>query len=274
MIGRSQVDVRRVRIDPPPDESPTRELPPDDNAPIESHRTAAHVARSETTKTEAKTAAVRITIWFAVLVSALVLAGLVLTYAGIFASGRDWDASVSASLADSRSTRYEDAAVFVSRCGDTLPIIAFGAAIAVGAVVVRGWRSALFVPIALLIEVSAFAAINFIVQRPRPDVDTVGAVPSTFSYPSGHVAATLVCWFGLVSLLWLGARRPPALVVATIGTVAVAAMGWARVYLGMHHMLDVVAGVVMGIAALVIAARGLQLARHTAARHAPRAASH
>jgi membrane-associated phospholipid phosphatase len=77
-----------------------------------------------------------------------------------------------------------------------------------------------------------------------------------------------------VSLLWLGARRPPALVVATIGTVAVAAMGWARVYLGMHHMLDVVAGVVMGIAALVIAARGLQLARHTAARHAPRAASH
>jgi undecaprenyl-diphosphatase len=126
------------------------------------------------------------------------------------------------------------------------------------------------VPLALLVEVAGFAAVNYIVQRPRPDIEPVGAVPSTFSYPSGHVAATLVCWFGLSWLLFRARWRVPAGLIAFVGAVAVGAMAWSRVYLGMHHVLDVIAGIALGIGALLIAAGALRPAgRAGAADPAP-----
>ena len=193
------------------------------------------------------------------MVLVLVAIGALLTYLGPLAAVRDWDLSVNQTLSTSRSDRFERFASFVSRKGDTLPIIIFGAVVALGAGFARHWRSAALVPLALVIEVCTFGAVNYIVQRPRPDVETVGAVPSTFSYPSGHVAATLVCWLGLALLLRAHAHRTLAVATAAVAVVATAMMGWARVYLGMHHLLDVVFGVVMGLGSLFIAAAALEL---------------
>jgi undecaprenyl-diphosphatase len=189
----------------------------------------------------------------------LVTVGAMLTYVELLQGVREWDHSVNEHLAASRSDRFEELATAVSRKGDTLPIIAFGAVVAIAFALARRWRSAMLVPLALLIEVTTFAAVNFIVRRPRPDVETVGSVPSTFSYPSGHVAATLVCWFGLALLCAVRAWEWPTRLVASAGIVATVLMGWARVYLGLHHVLDVVFGIAMGIASLSIAAGALQL---------------
>ncbi len=209
---------------------------------------------------------------FVVMVICLAAVGVVLTHFRPFASVRSWDLSVNESLAASRAARYEDLASFLSRYRDTLPIVAFGAMIAAGCAWARRWRAAALVPLALLIEVSTFGAVNYLVRRPRPDVETIGSVPSTFSYPSGHVAATLVCWFGLALLLRVFGHLRLAGVLAMIAGVATVLMGWARVYLGMHHLLDVAFGVVMGFGSLYIAASSLhplrgQHERETATRH-------
>jgi membrane-associated phospholipid phosphatase len=198
---------------------------------------------------------------FLIMVTALVAVGLILTYFGPAAGIRDWELSINESLATSRSDRLESLARTISTSGDTLPIIAFASAIAIVLACARRWVAMAFIPLALLIEVSTFGAVNFIVRRPRPDVENVGKVPSTFSYPSGHVAATLVCWFGLAIVLLVYKRRWSAYVVVAIGSVAVLAMAWARVYLGMHHPLDVTGGVVMGAGSLLVAARALCLVR-------------
>ena len=50
------------------------------------------------------------------------------------------------------------------------------------------------------------------------------------------------------------------LIVAILGTAAVLAMGWARVYLGAHHVLDVVAGIAMGVGSVLVAAKAFALA--------------
>ena len=198
---------------------------------------------------------------FLIMVTALVAIGLLLTYFGPAAGIRDWDLSINESLAASRSDRLESLATNISRSGDTLPIIAFALVIAIVLACARRWLAMALIPLGLLIEISTFGAVNYIVRRPRPDVENVGKVPSTFSYPSGHVAATLVCWFGLAIVLLVHKRRRSANVAVAIGSVAVLAMAWARVYLGMHHPLDVTCGVVMGAGSLLVAARAFCLAR-------------
>ena len=119
---------------------------------------------------------------------------------------RDWDASISEELADSRSERFESIAQFFSRLADTPSILAFAAVISIVLALARKWRALAFVPLALVIEIACFGAVNYAVQRPRPDVVKVGSVPSTFSFPSGHVAATVVCWIGAALLLAMFGR--------------------------------------------------------------------
>ena len=147
---------------------------------------------------------------FAAMVTALVLVGLFITYPSMTAGVRYLDLSINESLAVDRSDRVVSIAKFVSRAGDTFSVLGLAALIAIGLAIARRWRMMAFVPLALLIEVSTFDAVNYLVRRPRPDVATVGSVPSTFSYPSGHAAATLVCWLGTVWLLLTLSRRKPA----------------------------------------------------------------
>ncbi len=189
--------------------------------------------------------------------AALIAAGAALTYLPMLEGVRAWDARISEELADSRTDGFESFAVFVSRLGDAPSIVAMALAITVVLALARKWLAMAFVPLGLLIEFACFGAVNYAVQRPRPDVPQVGSVPSTFSYPSGHVAATVVCWIGAALLLAIFGRVGMARVVAAVGALMVVLVAWARVYLGMHYALDTVFGMAMGGGALVIAARAL-----------------
>jgi undecaprenyl-diphosphatase len=197
----------------------------------------------------------------------LIAVGSTLTYLPMLEGTRAWDARISEELTDSRSDMFESFAVFVSRLADAPSILLLALGITLVLALTRKWLAMAFVPIGLLIEFACFGAVNYAVQRPRPDVATVGSVPSTFSFPSGHVAATVVCWIGAALLLATFGRIREARVVAAIGALMVATVAWARVYLGMHYALDTAAGVVMGGGALVIAARALWPSAFDGASH-------
>ena len=89
---------------------------------------------------------------------------------------------------------------------------------------------------ALVVEIAVFLTTNYTVRRPRPPIEHLGSTPSTFSFPSGHVAATVVLYGGIAVLARQRRVHPvwqvTAWVVAVILTVAVA---WSRVYRGQHH---------------------------------------
>ncbi len=186
------------------------------------------------------------------LIAGLCVAGLALIEAPLIGAIDRWDESVSRRLTGDRSVEATEFAQFVSQAGDTRPVLVLMGVITVLVALGGQWRPVVFVPLAMLAEISTFLAINYIVGRPRPAVDKIGPIPSTFSFPSGHVAATLVCWTGAALLLCTYRHRLLAPVAMGIAVFVTAAMGWARVYLGMHHVLDVVAGLLMGIWALAI----------------------
>jgi undecaprenyl-diphosphatase len=78
-----------------------------------------------------------------------------------------------------------------------------------------------------------------------PGLDPVGVVPSSASFPSGH-AATAFAAAVAVALVYPRLGRP---LLALAVVVALS-----RVYLGVHYVLDVVAGTLLGIVVGVAAA--------------------
>lgn len=112
----------------------------------------------------------------------------------------------------------------------------------------------------VLVAVAGAAAvaevIKLVVGRPRPPAaDQLGAYEATLSYPSGHVTGTAALLLVAALVGTAGrraARRRAAIAVAAAVTVFVA---WTRLYLGVHWLTDVTAGLVVGAAtaALVVA---------------------
>ncbi|HEY5874795.1 MAG TPA: phosphatase PAP2 family protein [Ilumatobacteraceae bacterium] len=188
----------------------------------------------------------------AAMIGTLTAVGVVLTSTAAFEGVRDWDLSISTDVAEHRTAGAVDVARFITSTGDTLTILTLMAAITVVLAVLRKWWAMAFVPMAMLAEITTFLSVNHLVGRERPPVDKIGPLPGTFSFPSGHVAATLVCWVGIGVLLVAYGFVKSGVLVAVAGAAMAAAMGWARVYVGMHYTIDVLFGFAMGFAALVL----------------------
>ena len=65
----------------------------------------------------------------------------------------------------------------------------------------RRARLAVMLIVALVTELTVFLTVNYAVERPRPHVAHVASTPSTYSWPSGHVAATLTLYGGIALIV-------------------------------------------------------------------------
>lgn len=88
--------------------------------------------------------------------------------------------------------------------------------------------------------------LKYLVARPRPfllhsEINPLIALPTGFSFPSGHTSCSFAVAFVLYALL---PKRYgiPALVTAVL-------VGFSRLYLGVHYPTDVLAGVLVGFVA-------------------------
>ena len=98
------------------------------------------------------------------------------------------------------------------------------------------------------------ALAKAVVHRARPPMATaLIQVPSSFSFPSGHALISLVFFGMLAFLAVLSVRRrllKGAMVAAS--ALAVATVGFSRIYLGVHWMTDVLASWALGTAWLSV----------------------
>jgi len=185
------------------------------------------------------------------LAAALVVVGWLLVHSSFGAPVRGWDESVSRNLSASRTSGWGDVSSVGTSGANTLPVVAGMVAVSVVLAARRRWRDLLFIPLALALELSVFLTVNYLVARDRPDVPQLGGQPGTHSFPSGHVAATFVLWFGIAVLLGVGGwRRPWRFVGWALAAVPVLVVAFSRVYRGMHFTTDVLAGLVLGTLAL------------------------
>jgi undecaprenyl-diphosphatase len=148
--------------------------------------------------------------------------------------------------------------------GVVLPIVA--GTVGFVCAVLRKWRLAAFVVFSLGVESAAYRATTLVVHSQRPRVARLESLPVDASYPSGHTAASIAVYAGLVLLLTSRFTNPVLRGFAwTFVLAMVTFVAFARMYRGMHHPIDVLGGVVVGIAALVVLVSACRTAAAAAA---------
>jgi undecaprenyl-diphosphatase len=135
--------------------------------------------------------------------------------------------------------------------GVVLPIVV--GVVALVSVLFRKWRIAAFVVFALAVESATYRLTTLVVHSHRPRVARLESLPVNASYPSGHTAASLAVYGGLVLLLTSRFTNGYVRAFAWLSVVLlVAFVAASRMYRGMHHPLDVAGGLVVGVMALVV----------------------
>jgi undecaprenyl-diphosphatase len=109
------------------------------------------------------------------------------------------------------------------------------------------WRA---IGVAMLIALAITGIMELTVKplfaRPRPpltlaDVHVIGALPSSYSFPSGHALSS----FAAATVLWAGARHNRA---DAWGALLLAALiSFSRITTGHHYPIDVLVGAVAGM---------------------------
>jgi membrane-associated phospholipid phosphatase len=101
-------------------------------------------------------------------------------------------------------------------------------------------------------------ALKAAFERPRPQFSDPLATAAGFSFPSGHAMVSLTVYGALAFVIAAGLGSRWARVVVLGSALAlVIAIGFSRVYLGVHYVSDVVAAYCAGLAWLMVCTLGL-----------------
>lgn len=184
--------------------------------------------------------------------------GLLLTHVLDSTAIVRFDVDLASSLEGSRTPRLTTLTGIGTFFADPLPVAGFWLlAVVVSAVALRNWRPPMLFMIAIGGEKLSYLLTTLVVDRPRPEVETVGKVHVTSSYPSGHVGSAVSLWMSiaLLAMTLLGGRlNKRAVIVSTvIGAFFAVEVGYSRLYRGHHFFTDVVMGALIGAVWVVIA---------------------
>ena len=132
-----------------------------------------------------------------------------------------------------------------------LPILV--GVIGLACAIARRWRIAAFAVFVLLAESATYRVTTLVVPRDRPSVHRLESLPVDASYPSGHTAASVAVYSGLVLLLTTRFTSSLSKALAWTGAILLTTfVALSRMYRGMHHPLDVAGGVLVGIGAIIV----------------------
>ena len=180
-------------------------------------------------------------LWLPAALAGGVFGGLLVA---VLRGGLPWDTPVLRFWHRHATPGLDKLAVVLTVVGNTGPMVGLGLLVFLGLLARRQWRAAgvFFASVGgsmLLTQV-----IKRLVARPRPALWASLRPEHTLSFPSGHAMDTAAIATALLLLLW-GRRSCGWAGGAALFSLAV---GWARMYLGVHNPSDVLAGWAAGVA--------------------------
>lgn len=150
---------------------------------------------------------------------------------------------------------------WISELGNDTTVFVLAAAAFLALAYRKKWPIAFGLCVSVFGSAAALFVLKELAARPRPAGQLLAYAESSFSFPSAHAALTIAFWGFCLSVLW--SALPPAKrkAAALVVSVLALAVGFSRLYLGVHYLSDVIAGYALGAAfvyAGIIAARYLQ----------------
>jgi membrane-associated phospholipid phosphatase len=213
-------------------------------------------ALTVSTSTERRRAARTLSVAWVVVVLGVLAAGWLLTEP-LEPVVDPWDDRVVGWLEDHRSDGLDSAAAAGSAIADTIVGVALAALVGLaGSWWQRSWRPLVYFTVLVVGYLALYVIVTHVVPRDRPPVEILdpGLVPD-HSFPSGHVATSIVVYGGIV--LWVAAVAPrwrrwvwPLLLAPLL-------VAPSRLYQGAHHPTDVIASLVFATVWVLLVARVL-----------------
>jgi len=202
-----------------------------------------------------------VAIFFAALIGGILLlaglsivAGLLVTHVLTTSAGLGTpDNDFIRTLAHHRSGTLNTVSEIGSSVGGApvLPILV--GLIGIAFAIARHWRIAAFAVFVLAAESATYRITTLVIHRHRPYVHRLEHLPVNASYPSGHTAASVAVYSGLVLLLTSRFTNSTGRALAwTLAILMTTFVAFSRMYRGMHHPLDVIGGVAIGIGAILL----------------------
>jgi undecaprenyl-diphosphatase len=167
----------------------------------------------------------------------------------------DADRWVNRWLANHRTPTWNTLTDYGSMMAETLTkVILVAVASAVMIYLWRRWHDAVFLVVAVSLEALVFVITSFIVDRERPPVVHLDPVPPSGSFPSGHAGAAVAFYASMyVIVCWHTRKRALRMTFLVLAVIVPLIVAGSRVYRGMHHPVDVIAGLLLGLAAVFVA---------------------
>ena len=141
---------------------------------------------------------------------------------------------------------------FMTMLGDPLSVALVTVGVITSGIYVSNVRLALsgvVIPVTVLIG----ALLKMIFERARPLTEyAMNMKLQTFSFPSGHSSGSMIAYGLLAYIAYVKLPAPWNYILATVLAFVPIFVGISRVYLGAHFPSDVIAGWLLGLAALCV----------------------
>ncbi len=198
-----------------------------------------------------------VVIWGLVLGVSILLGLLVTEVLVPIDAVEDADEWLPEELAAERTSFWNDVSYVISTASGGIVLPAILVVLTAICAWLRHWLVAGFMIVALALESGTYRVTSLVVPRERPDVERLEGLDPDASYPSGHTAASLAVYVGLALLAtYLVKSRTARIAIWVVALLIPPVVALARIYRGMHHPLDALGGVVVGILALFVIALG------------------
>ena len=189
---------------------------------------------------------VAVPVAFGVVLGCAVLAGEALKQAEAPNGSTPFDSSITSWMVAHRDHLLTAVARVLSAIGSQkviAPVAGIAALVAVGR---RRVVPALWLAVAWGGALGLYNLTKHFVMRPRPPADIQLMRVAASAFPSGHATQSLATFVALAALVAVVVAHTRAAAGIALALGLAAAVGWSRVYLGVHWSTDVIAGWLIG----------------------------
>lgn len=160
--------------------------------------------------------------------------------------GFPWDVPILEIIHSRTQAQLDIFAKVLTRFGSFWTVFPITTAISLVLLPQRRWRSVAYLLTNVLGNLVINRTAKLLMHRVRPQLWNSPTPQVDYSFPSGHAMSSMSLVAALVILTW--GSREKRWSVLIFGSLFVLAIGWTRLYLGVHFPSDILAGWMAAIA--------------------------
>ncbi len=157
------------------------------------------------------------------------------------------DTTILETIISLRTPMLTSVMFFLTWFGSALGVALVGCVVVMMLYAYHQWRHIVFFLVSLFGSAILTSALKIFFVRDRPALQYALDIEYTPAFPSGHAMVAIALYGALIIILWKMYPRPAARFLSSfVLSSIIFAIGFSRLYLGVHWPTDVLGGYVLG----------------------------